>query len=274
MQLKISPLVLAAVLFGSATAHPESHTEPRGHEFIAPKKGDVRGPCPGLNTLANHGYLPRNGKNFTPKQLLDAGIAGFNLDPAPIAVAAKFGILTKEDSATFDTMDLDKLSAHNIIEHDASISRNDFGDGTGDNTHFNETTFSTLANANSGKDTYDPVSAGQVQRDRLAHSLATNPLTLNTQKEFLLRSRESALYLSIFGDPLTGVASKKFVNIFFREERLPYAEGFTLPKVRITEETLEPIEDVIHNASEWTQTQRCGPLILGSGIAFNVDTFQ
>lgn len=23
--------------------------------------GDVRGPCPGLNTLANHGYLPRNG---------------------------------------------------------------------------------------------------------------------------------------------------------------------------------------------------------------------
>ncbi|TXB95668.1 hypothetical protein FocTR4_00016117 [Fusarium oxysporum f. sp. cubense] len=33
------------------------------HEFLPPnlKAGDQRGPCPGLNALANHGYLPRNG---------------------------------------------------------------------------------------------------------------------------------------------------------------------------------------------------------------------
>ncbi|KAJ7141738.1 Cloroperoxidase [Mycena crocata] len=248
MQLKISSFVLAA--------------------------GDVRGPCPGLNTLANHGYLPRSGKNFTVKQLLDAGEAGFNLDPAPIAVAAKFGIMTKYDSENYNTMDLDTLADHNIIEHDASISREDFGDGTGDNKNFNETTFSVLANVNPGKDTYDPVSAGVVQRDRLARSLATNPLTVNTEKEFKLRSRESALYLSIFGNPLTGVASKKFVQIFFRDERLPYAEGFKLPKTRITEDTLSPLEDIIQDKSEWTQTQKCGPLLLGSGVNFNEDTFQ
>jgi hypothetical protein len=198
------------------------------------------------------------------------------------------------DSPTWDRINLDALSAHNIIEHDASISRNDFGDGTGDNTHFNETTFATLANSNPGKDYYDPVSAGEVQRARLAHSLATNPFTVNTQKEFLLRSRESALYLSIFGDPATGIASKeyifkllplpcdsllisffhfRFVNIFFREERLPYAEGFKLPKMLITEESLEALEDTIHKASQWNQTQKCGPLILGDGIAFNTDTF-
>ncbi|KAJ7135299.1 Cloroperoxidase [Mycena crocata] len=275
MQLKISPLVLAAVCFvASATAYPNSKREPEGHEFIAPKEGDVRGPCPGLNALSNHGYLPRDGKNFTPKQLLDAAIAGYNIDPPVIAVAAKFGILTKSDSDTFDRMDLDKIVAHNIIEHDASISRNDFGDGTGDNMHFNETTFSALSSKNPGQDTYDPVAAGQTQRDRLAHSLATNPLTLNTQKEFLLRSRESALYLSIMGDPLTGIAPKEFVNIFFREERIPYAEGFELTKTRITEDTMSPIEDVIRDASEWTQTQHCGPMLLGSGIEFNLNTFQ
>jgi hypothetical protein len=104
------------------------------------------------------------------------------------------------------------LLRHNLVEHDASISRNDFGDGTGDNVHFNETTFSTLANANPGKNYYDPVAAGQVQRDRLAHSVATNPRVVNTNKEFTLRSQESALYLSIFGDPLTGIASKKYVS--------------------------------------------------------------
>jgi hypothetical protein len=51
-----------------------------------------------------------------------------------------------------------------------------------------------------------------VQRDRLADSIATNPNVTNTSKEFKLRSRETALYLSIFGDPLTGIAPKKYVN--------------------------------------------------------------
>ena len=31
------------------------------HAFIAPGASDLRGPCPGLNALANHGYIPRNG---------------------------------------------------------------------------------------------------------------------------------------------------------------------------------------------------------------------
>lgn len=31
------------------------------HQFIAPTSTDERGPCPGLNAAANHGFLPRNG---------------------------------------------------------------------------------------------------------------------------------------------------------------------------------------------------------------------
>jgi hypothetical protein len=33
-----------------------------GHAFKPPGAGDLRGPCPGLNALANHGYLPSNGE--------------------------------------------------------------------------------------------------------------------------------------------------------------------------------------------------------------------
>lgn len=153
-----------------------------------------------------------------------------------------------------------------MIEHDASISRNDFGDGTGDNLHFNETAFSALANANPGQDTYDTTAAGQVQSERLAYSIATNPLVINTLKEFRLRSRESALYLSIFGDPLTGVASKKFVQIFFREERLPIAEGWQKPTTLITTATLTPLESAIVKASNWTATQACERLRLGPNL--------
>ncbi|KAI1343584.1 hypothetical protein F5Y15DRAFT_412368 [Xylariaceae sp. FL0016] len=31
------------------------------HAFVAPSGNDQRGPCPGLNAMANHGYLPHNG---------------------------------------------------------------------------------------------------------------------------------------------------------------------------------------------------------------------
>ena len=31
------------------------------YTWVAPGAGDQRGPCPGLNALANHGYLPHNG---------------------------------------------------------------------------------------------------------------------------------------------------------------------------------------------------------------------
>ena len=31
------------------------------YAWVAPGAGDQRGPCPGLNALANHGYLPHNG---------------------------------------------------------------------------------------------------------------------------------------------------------------------------------------------------------------------
>ncbi|KAL9123150.1 MAG: hypothetical protein Q9187_000295 [Circinaria calcarea] len=36
------------------------------HAFVAPTAGDQRGPCPGLNALANHGYLPHNGVATIP----------------------------------------------------------------------------------------------------------------------------------------------------------------------------------------------------------------
>ncbi|KAJ6462737.1 Cloroperoxidase [Mycena vitilis] len=260
-RFKISSLIVVSLLAVADATTPKGH-----HAFVPAKATDVRSPCPGLNTLANHGYLPHDGRNFTVTQLMDAALEAFNVNWDPILVAAKFGLLTRADGNSFDKMSLDALALHNMVEHDASISRNDYGNATGDNLHFNETAFTTMANANPGKDTYDTASAGFVQHERLAYSVATNPLLVNTQKEFRLRCRESALYLSIFGNPLTGVASKKFVQIFFREERLPIAEGWQKPTTLITTDTLSPLEDAIADASNYTQTQDCEPLRLGPDL--------
>lgn len=48
------------------------------HKFIAPGPGDQRGQCPGLNALANHGYLPRNGV-ATIQQFVDATTSVFGM---------------------------------------------------------------------------------------------------------------------------------------------------------------------------------------------------
>ncbi|KAJ7141976.1 Cloroperoxidase [Mycena filopes] len=190
------------------------------HPWIAPKATDLRSPCPGLNTLANHGYLPRDGRDISIPMMLSAAIEAFNVAPDAILQAAKFGLLSG-DAPT--TLDLDALSLHNLIEHDASLSRGDFA--LGDNLHFNETIFSTLANANAGVDYYDPPTSGSL-------SLATNPNITNTGR-------------SVMGNPLTGVAPKKLVHIFFREERLPIAEGWERSKTPITAESLDPIQNTI-----------------------------
>ncbi|KAJ6593143.1 Cloroperoxidase [Mycena capillaripes] len=228
-----------------------------------PKSIDVRSPCPGLNTLVNHGYLPRDGKDISVPMILNAAIDGFNVAPDAIIQAAKFGLLSGDDPST---MNLDALKLYaQSSEHDASISRNDFA--VGDNLHFNETVFANLANANPGVDYYNGTSAAHVQDERLAISLRTNPSVIDTPKEVALRTRESALYLSVMGNPLTGLAPKKFVQKKIREERLPIAEGWKRSNTTINAATLNPIENTVFFVSNWTSpTQPCEALVIGPNI--------
>ncbi|KAJ7704040.1 hypothetical protein B0H17DRAFT_1193959 [Mycena rosella] len=165
-----------------------------------------------------------------------------HLEAEVIISAAKFGLLSGNAPTS---LDLDALKLHNLLEHDASISCNDFG--IGDNLHLNETVFTTLASANPDVNCYNVTSAGQVQYSRWANSLAINPKVTNTRKEFIFSTIESALYLSVMGDPLPGVAPKKY--IFFREERLPIPEGWSRSMTMITTETMSPIQDLVIQAA-------------------------
>ncbi|KAJ7251981.1 hypothetical protein C8J57DRAFT_1077792, partial [Mycena rebaudengoi] len=103
---------------------------------------------------------------------------------------------------------------HNLPEHEASLSRSDFG--FAGHIKFNKTIFAALASANPRKDLhyYDTTSARQVMYERLANSLATNPKAVNTLKEFVLRTHESAFSLSVFDDPLTGIKNTSAARDF------------------------------------------------------------
>ncbi|KAJ7206225.1 hypothetical protein C8J57DRAFT_1484857 [Mycena rebaudengoi] len=182
------------------------------------------------SSLANHGYLPRDGRNIYVPMILDAALEAFNVDRDGLLVAAKFGLLFGNAPTT---LDLDALALHSLIEH------GDFA--LGDNLRFNETIFMTLANANPGQPTTTPP-----QRDRSCTTgwpspSRLNPGITNTPKEFALRTIESSLYLSVMGSPLAGIAPKEFVQISFREERMPIGEGWTRPTTSIAKATLNAL---------------------------------
>ncbi|KAJ4384870.1 hypothetical protein N0V86_000473 [Didymella sp. IMI 355093] len=123
---------------GNALVVADNKRPEPGYEFKAPTSGDSRGPCPGLNLLANYGYLPRNGYvNFG--QVLDATSRGFNMGTDLATVLATFAVLANGD---IDTQSfylgagkngVGGLNRHSTVEADVSPTREDYYLGCGDN---------------------------------------------------------------------------------------------------------------------------------------------
>ncbi|KAG0649825.1 sterigmatocystin biosynthesis peroxidase stcC [Hyphodiscus hymeniophilus] len=195
-----------------------------------PGPGDVRSPCPGLNALANHGILPHDGKGLTIPTLIKALDYGMNVGADFATVIGAAGILSVPADPLAISFDLNDLDEHNFpIEHDASLSRADYNLNNGNNYSFNQSIFNTvLAFYNRMDSTSIPVAA-KAKLNRVQTERARDPEFTYTPQQFVLSYGETALYISVMGDPETGVAPLEYVKIFFEEERLPYAEGWRPP---------------------------------------------
>jgi hypothetical protein len=80
----------------------------------------ARGPCPGMNTLANHGYLPSIGRGITRDMLADAMLEGFNIAKSDAIIL--FTQAVRTNPAPFArTFDLDTLGREGVLEHDFSL---------------------------------------------------------------------------------------------------------------------------------------------------------
>lgn len=90
---------------------PAPDSDPRWLDWQAPGEGDVRSPCPGLNSLANHGFLNRNGKDLTIPELIKGGAEGLNMGPDFMSVIGAAGLLSSPDPllGKFDLNDLDQV---------------------------------------------------------------------------------------------------------------------------------------------------------------------
>jgi hypothetical protein len=127
------------------------------HQFIAPNYTvDIRGPCPGLNVLANHGFLARDGIT-TYNELVDAQQNVYNTGPALANVLAIAGVGLTGDIVGTSKMSIGcdatsrtagalsllaeepGLDGHNKFEADTSLTRDDFFLGDGDDFKMNAT---------------------------------------------------------------------------------------------------------------------------------------
>ncbi|KDQ52014.1 hypothetical protein JAAARDRAFT_99835, partial [Jaapia argillacea MUCL 33604] len=92
------------------------------HRYIPRSKTDSRGPCPAMNTLANHGYLPRNGRNVTWRQFIKAQQDAFNTSWFLAAFLTFTGYYLLKQ---WGVISLDNIRRHNRIEHVASVVHGD-----------------------------------------------------------------------------------------------------------------------------------------------------
>ncbi|KAL3418146.1 chloroperoxidase-like protein [Phlyctema vagabunda] len=222
----ISFLTVTATGLLSVASAVDETTNP----FVPAGISDVRSPCPALNSLANHGLLPHDGKSIDLEILAAGTRAGFNL-ARDAAILVGTQALASSRTGNASTFDLDDLNTHQIIEHDGSLSRGDIF--FGDNHSFNPAAWArTLANWGD-VETLTFAIAGAERTARFNYGASTNPDFNATfaQSGSLL---EYSLLLSSFGDPVLGNANKSLAMYMFENERLPFSLGWSAPTTPIS----------------------------------------
>lgn len=183
--------------------------------WSAPSSSDVRSPCPALNTLANHGIIPRSGRGLSVGMLQKALGDTYNIG-LDVSTLFSLGGLLAAPHPLEGTFDLSDLKKHNFIEHDASLSREDLS-LSGDAATFRPDIWAGVLEEYEGMVNTTLEAAARARAKRVAVATERNPDIKFNMKEKLLSYGETALYLSIFGGLKSGSAPVDWINIWFGE---------------------------------------------------------
>ena len=197
----------------------------------------ARSACPGINALANHGILPRGGRNIDLETLRRAVTVGFNIDNIDADPPAGFprfadavfdiAITTNVDRNNTKTFDMDTVSRHDYpygpIECDGSLSRDDFY--SGNQVSFNPEIFAEtrgvivegLANGEgTGNGTeIDLLLAAKARSVRMYDQSKRNQEYFFNGTNLSRTFGTSALYMSVLGDPINGTVNSEYMKILF-----------------------------------------------------------
>jgi hypothetical protein len=191
-----------------------------------------------LNTLANYGYLPRDGSAFDRDTLLAAAKKVYNFQPEAVdsvlQIALNLGLGNKE-AQTIGMKDL--TDSHNKIEHDGSLSRSDrFFPESADSTRPNATLIDILTTKYAKDGVISLWNLGGYRQWRIKEAKGINPDFTFGKEQIKASVIESILLLTVLGQGKNEIPVE-WIKPFLLEGRL--ADGFRPSEKEITAKDFE-----------------------------------
>ncbi|KAL6854520.1 Cloroperoxidase [Trichoderma novae-zelandiae] len=228
--------------------------KPQIQRWVPPGPNDSRGPCPMMNTLANHGYLPHHGHNITATQIQNAFTQFLNVE-------AGFADPARDFAKAFghDTFTLADLNTPGIIQHITSLTRDDYSP---EQPHLIANPLRIerfLADSDTPFITVDSIA-----KTRLRLLKESEPRVLpDNQVTFTLF--EAAMTLTMMADdspnadsnppPSAYQGPKDRIRTWFEQERFPTELGWKPSKRTIRLADMNPAIDAIVKSMEKQENQ-------------------
>ncbi|KAF0683623.1 Aste57867_24329 [Aphanomyces stellatus] len=187
-------------------------------------------PCPFVNSFANHGVIPRTGITIDS---LKAALSTFQADETLIKFltgSTTQGLFKDVDGTQQAT--LADLGTHNVIEHDASLSRQDAA--AGDAIHLDPELLAALIAHSSDGQYLTKEHLAHYRAIREEHSKANNPDFKFDLKQQFVAYGEAALLLLALKDT-TGNIRIDWLKMVFEQEKLPLELGWTVRPITFDE---------------------------------------
>ncbi|KAI9685854.1 MAG: hypothetical protein M1822_004132 [Bathelium mastoideum] len=239
------------------TPQPQGHIiipgDDPNHQFQAPGPTDVRGICPTLNALANHGYISRDGiTSFA--EAANAVQTGYGFGYGLSVFLSALGLLAGGDLVTgkYSIGGADSrvpntigpalgLDKHGVFEIDGSITREDVHFGNNANFLLQRwEEYVNISNQNGGQ--FDAATQATDNGLRYDYSRETNPEFLAGVAWFAVSHAERVfVYEGLANGTATGAGDAGFDNIapFFLNETFPpawFRRGIPFPLPSALEE--------------------------------------
>ncbi|RYP55667.1 hypothetical protein DL769_010071 [Monosporascus sp. CRB-8-3] len=226
MKFLVPSAALQAIIAGALCAKASYPTLPEWHPA---GPDDFRGPCPMMNTLANHNFLPHDGRNITRQDIIKATGAALNFKESLASLMFDMAVVANpEPNATYFTLRLDAYFGNNHV--------------------FNEEVFEQTK-----KYWTEPIlNPDMLANSKLARQLdskAFNPTYTFTETVENFSLGELAAPIIAFGDLQSGKVNRTLVEYFFVNERLPYELGWTTREQVVSTEDILKVSNMIDEAT-------------------------
>ncbi|KAE8349684.1 Chloroperoxidase [Aspergillus coremiiformis] len=222
---------------------PENRHLPKG-EYHRGDGDDLRSPCPVINSLANHGYIARNGRNVTANELKVAlEQIGLGFDTATALVKISFQAHVDppadkpRDTSNFGMRDTDQvnddgdavinlnqLGRPHAIEHDVSITRQDRA--LGDCINLNTDLYQQFLQSSEDGVSFTIADLGKHRKKRFEEQKRDNPTIDLDKRMHYIACAEVGAIACVFGKGPLYHVPKEYIEAIFGEERLPFKEGW------------------------------------------------